>query len=169
MSLWCFIKQYQTLIVGGLGFLGVMATIAMNAGLARRQHDRQIHHDARVLRTALRAELEIIRDAFRDRIAMIDEAQSKQQNKGLFVPLNTMTDVYMKVIDRIGLLSVPEVGAVLRAYILIRQMPERLRVLSAKEAADFLYFDSSEVGPVKRMHENYLKDIDRALAVLANP
>jgi hypothetical protein len=31
---------------------------------------------------------------------------------------------------RIGLLSVEEISAVLRAYILVRQMPERLKLLA---------------------------------------
>jgi hypothetical protein len=65
----CLVKQFQTLIVGGLGFLGVMATLAMNAYLARRQHTRQIRHEANALRIALRAELEMLREAFQDRIA----------------------------------------------------------------------------------------------------
>lgn len=94
-----FLRLYQTLIVGSLGFAGVIATLAMNAWLARRQHERQVRHEANVLRTALRAELEIIRDAFRSRIETIDSA--KPGEKSLLVPLDSLSDVYGSLMDRV--------------------------------------------------------------------
>jgi hypothetical protein len=168
----CFIKQYQTLIVGGLGFLGVMATLAFNAWLARRQHFRQIRHDANALRVALRAELEILRDAFRDRIATIGEAQPS--HKSILVPLDTMTDVYGRLIDRIGLLSGHEIRPVLRAYILVRQMPERLRLLAQQQGTEierargFAEFGGDLFSAVRQMHGNYLTDIEHALSVISH-
>ena len=101
------LQQWQTLIVGIVGFAGVMLTIAMNAWLSRRQHVREIHHEARVLRAALKAELEVIREAFNDRIEIINNAGT---SRSMLVPLETMTDVYASLIDRIGFLSERETG-----------------------------------------------------------
>jgi hypothetical protein len=132
-----------------------MSTIATNAWLARRQHDRQIRHDASALRVALRAELGILREAFRDRIVTIAEAQP-DRSRGVLIPLDTMTDVYVRSIDRIGLLS-----AVLRAYILVRQMPERLRLIAREHSTEeerergFALIGGDYFEAIRQMHENY--------------
>jgi hypothetical protein len=168
-----FIKQFQTLLVGGLGFIGVMATIATNAWLARRQLARQFHHDTNALRIALRTELEMIRDALRDRVMMIDSSQPKQR-EGMFIPLNMMTDAYSQLIDRIGLLSETEIRAVMRAYLLVRQMPERLALLALQSASNieraisgFIFIEGRHFASVKQMHKNYLTDIEQALSAIA--
>lgn len=168
-----FIKQFQTLLVGGLGFLGVMATIATNAWLARRQHSRQVRHEARGLRAALRSELEIIRDSIRDRVTMIESSQPKQK-EGIFIPLqDTTTDVYSHLINRIGLLSESEIRAVMRVYLLVRQMPERLALLELQPTSHierppgFIFIEGRHLATVKQMHKNYLTDIDQALSLIA--
>jgi len=58
------IKEYQTLIVGGLGFVGVIATLLTNARLTRRQYARQIERESSNVKAALRSKLGIIRAAF---------------------------------------------------------------------------------------------------------
>src|ERR1700737_2761468 len=126
----CLLKEYQTLIVGALGFTGVILTLITNARLIRRQHTRQVDHERTALKAALSTELSIIRDTFVDRIKMIAEAPETQ---GMLVPLDTMTAVYREVIAKLGLLSRGQVNLVMRAYILVRQMPDRLRFFQAPE------------------------------------
>src|SRR5215470_2576002 len=108
----CFTMQYQTLIVGILALLGVIATLAWNARLARRQHDRQVQHERAVVRVALRAELQEIAAAYRHRIETLEVDEGRFE--GTRLPLDTMTDVYKSLIQRIGLLSETEVRAALR-------------------------------------------------------
>jgi hypothetical protein len=48
-----FVKNYQTLIVGVLGFIGVIATLVLNAWLARKAEQRRITHETKVLRTRI--------------------------------------------------------------------------------------------------------------------
>jgi hypothetical protein len=107
-------KEYQTLIVGGFGFAGVITTLFVNAWLDRRRHQRQILHESKTLRAALRSELGLLQEAFRDRLTMIAASKSGQS---MLVPLDTLTDVYGRLIDRIGLLSEPEIPIVMRAYL----------------------------------------------------
>lgn len=70
--------------------------------LARRQHERQVQHESTVVRVALRAELQAIAEAYRDRIATLD---NPGPYGGVRLSLDTMTDVYKSVIQRLGLLS----------------------------------------------------------------
>ena len=169
-----FIRQFQTLVVGIVGFVGVVITLMVNAVLARRQQDRAIRHQTNTLRVALRAELEIIREAFLDRIEAIKEAETNTRTRSMLIPLDTMTDVYTQLIDQIGLLSRKETAAVVRAYILIRQMPQRIELLSKQHATEvekargFAEVDGDLFAAVKTMHENYLADIDGAITALTS-
>jgi hypothetical protein len=79
------LREYQTLIVGALGFTGVIITLLANAALTRRQHARQVDHERSALKAALGAELSIIRDAYMDRIKTISEAPATQ---GMLMPLD---------------------------------------------------------------------------------
>ena len=163
----CYLIKFQTLIVGVLGFSGVIITLFTNAWLNRKQHTRQIEHERTALKAALSTELSIIRDAFRDRIEMIRDATRTQ---GIWVPLDTMTDVYTRLIEKIGLLSREQVDLVMRAYLLIRQMPERLRLIEGMRKIQpgdgYLWVSSEHAGGARKMHENFLGDIERAIAAL---
>jgi len=108
------IKEYQTLIVGGLGFVGVIATLLTNARLTRRQYARQIERESSNVKAALRSELGIIRAAFQDRIEMLVDPAP---NQSALIPLDTMTDVYSSLIDRVGLLSEHQIDVVMRPYL----------------------------------------------------
>lgn len=83
-----------------------------------------------------------------------------------------MTDVYERSIDRIGLLSIGQISVVLRAYILVRQMPERLRLLAREHGTEeerdrgFAHIGSEYFEAVWHMHENSLNDIDVAISAL---
>lgn len=166
-----FLDRFQTLVVGALGFIGIIVTIATSAWLTRRQYSIQIKHEGDMLRIALRAELEIIRDAFVDRIDVLAEAG--EDNTSVLVPLNTMTDTYSRLLDKIGLLSQDEVKAAMKAYLLVRQMPERLKLLQREHGTEqerdrgFALIDGDLFSAVQEMHENYLKDIEAALSALS--
>jgi hypothetical protein len=171
--MFCLLKQFQTLAVGIVGFTGVILTLAMNARLSRMQHARQVQHDAQVLRAALIAELEVIREAFRDRVEIIDETlNAAKPRQSMLVPLDSLTDVYTNLVGKIGLLSERESRAVVRAYVLVRQLPERVKLLSHQYGDDeekergWARVDGRLFDALKTMHENYLKDVDAALVEL---
>ncbi len=166
--MWCFVRQFQTLIVGGLGFLGVMATLAFNAWLARRQHARTVSHEQTVVRVALRAELEAIAESYRDRIKSLDEPE--QKHGGAHLAYETMTSVYRSMVPRVGLLTAVQVRAVLRAYLLAEQLPERLKFLaddSSKPEPGYVYVPARNFVYAAQMHRNYLQDIDAAITALS--
>jgi hypothetical protein len=160
-------KEYQTLIVGAIGFTGVILTLLTNAWLNRKQHTRQVEHERAALKAALSTELCIIRDTFRDRIEMIGDTPG---TRGMWVPLDTMTDAYTRLVDKIGLLSRGQVNLVMRAYLLIRAVPDRLRLMEGsseiRPGASYLWVSNEHIVDARRMHENFLGDIESAISAL---
>jgi hypothetical protein len=66
-----FIETYQTLIVGFVGFGGVIIAMLGNARLQRKQDERRERREARALRTALIEELKQQRAALRETAASL--------------------------------------------------------------------------------------------------
>ena len=166
-----FLERFQTLVVGALGFLGIIVTIATNAWLTRRQYSRQIKHEGDMLRVALRAELGIIRDAFVDRVNTL--ANAAPGHTSILIPLDTMTDAYSQLLEKIGLLSQDEIRAAMKAYLLVKQLPERMRLLQrehgagVEKKAPFAKIDGDLFNVISQMHKNYLEDIEAALSALS--
>ncbi|MDJ0857446.1 MAG: hypothetical protein QNJ03_00100 [Dinoroseobacter sp.] len=52
-----FVKDFQTAIVGVIGFTGVILTLLVNAILARHQHERELEAKRRTVRAGILAEL----------------------------------------------------------------------------------------------------------------
>jgi hypothetical protein len=145
-----------------------MLTLWWNARLARGQHERQVKHERSVVRVALRAELQAIADAYRSRIETVDHDEGRFE--GANIALDTMTDVYGSVIQRLGLLSEVEVGTVLRAYLLAQQLPERLKMLPGAKTAEpgYVWVPRQSYVLLSRIHKNYLKSIEQAIASIAH-
>lgn len=163
------IKDFQWLLVGAVGFVGVIVTLLVNAGLARRQHTRQVEHDATVLRLALRAELETIRHILRD---WLDTFNDPDGGKGFFTPLESVTDVYERTLEQLGLPKEHEIRAVMYAYLPIRQLPEVLKLLEqsylspSERAHGGAYKEGSYGQGLKRLHESALEGVEKTLSVI---
>ncbi|HZL61467.1 MAG TPA: hypothetical protein VFC32_04120 [Pseudolabrys sp.] len=120
MALWSEIQHFQTLIVGIIGFAGVIATLWFNARQARNQRIDERHHESEALRTALIEELKIIRESVTENAAGSDKSQDA------FVPTDPMDDAYRAFTHRIGLLSEGEVRKVMYAYLTLRTYNAKL-------------------------------------------
>jgi hypothetical protein len=134
-----FLKSYQTLVVGLLGFLGVMATLAFNAWLARKSERRKIEHEANVLRRALVEEMKVQRDS------LINAAEGAKRGadenaagarNDVLTPLLRFADIFEKSIDKLGLLTSDEVGAVLDAYLSIKELTPKIRIMEQRIPPD---------------------------------
>ncbi len=94
----------------------------------------------------------------------------EQKHGSAYIPTETMTDIYKSVIPNIGLLSEVQVRAVLRAYLLIEQLPDRIKLLAEHVSVDepgYVQIGSQNFGHVVEMHQNYLKDIELAILALS--
>lgn len=163
------IKPYQTLIVGVLAFAGVIVTLGgtflVNGMLARLQHRRGVQHERAVVRTALRAELQATADSYRDRISIFEKPPT---HDGALVPLDAMTDIYKSLITRLGLLSQAEIEAVLRAYLLVEQLPSRVRLfeLSQSREPGQAFVRAEHFDNLVTLHRNYLRSVAAAIAAI---
>ncbi len=115
------LRQFQTLVVGIVGFRGVIITLLVNARLSRLQHVRQVEHERTVVRTAPKAELQAVAQSYRGRIERLEDTHSHQRG-GALLSLDSMTDVYESMIGHLGLLSESQVQAVLNAYLLVERV-----------------------------------------------
>ena len=111
----CFlqlIKDFQPFVVGALGFSGVMYTLRRNSRLSLEQHERNVKHEREVLRTALRAELELTQNTFSRNSSIQDESLAVNS---AYYPIETYTKVYDQYIGKLGLLTTEEISAVIKA------------------------------------------------------
>lgn len=99
------LEDYQTLISGSVGFIGIIITLFINARLARKARVEEIAHEQNALRTALAAEITIYL-----------ESLAKNINKGvpsagspILVPILDTNEIYALSREKLGLLTEIEV------------------------------------------------------------
>jgi hypothetical protein len=164
--LYQLVKDFQTLIVGVLGFAGVIYTLQMNSRLSREQYERSVKHDRVVLKTALRAELELIRKTFSDK------ATPDLEESDAFFPAETHTNIYKNFVAKLGLLSAEEVS-VIEAYTLIEEVPTRLRLLSSGHDSSYdkpgyIFIKAPHSKTAAGIYKNFLPSIKTALQKLGD-
>ena len=157
-------ERFQTFFVGLIGFAGVIYTIAMNAKLTRQQHERQLIQEQTALRTALIAELRVIRKSYEDRIKSLREKDGGQY---ALIPEYMSKQVYDRLIDRIGLLTPLEVSSVMDAYLIAAELPSRLKLLSketlgSQEYSGYIKIDEDSAEVAAKMHDSFLEKINTA-------
>ncbi len=168
--LYQFAKDFQTLIVGVLGFSGVIFTLRVNSRLSRDQHERNITHEREVLKAALRAELELIHHAFTDKSISLE---GDHENIGAFFPEETHTKIYNKCIEKLGLLSPEQVSAVIEAYTVIDEVPTRLRLLTSEHDSflnnpGYIFIERKYDETATGIYKAFLPTIEKALNLLAS-
>lgn len=163
-----YFQRFQTSLVGLIGFAGVMITIAMNGRLARQQHERQLTHERNALRTALCAELEAIRRIY---LARSEIERDTKPRQSMLIPEYVVNHMYQRLLDRIGLLTTGEIETVMKAYLLVSELPARLRLLAGPtgDAGDYpgyIRIPSEHVQNAAKMHANFLPDVAAAVETL---
>jgi hypothetical protein len=164
--LYQLVKDFQTLIVGVIGFAGVIYTLLMSSRLSREQDERSVKHDREVLKTALRAELGLIRKIFSDKAADLEESDA-------YFPAETHTNIYKNFIAKLGLLSAEEASAVIKAYTLIEEVPARLRLLSSGHDSSYdkhgyIFIKAPHSKTAAGIYKNFLPSIKTALQKLGD-
>ena len=158
-------KDFQTLIVGMLGFTGVIYTLYTNARLAREQHTRNVAHEREVLIKALRAELGLIKKSFSGKSISLE---ADREHADAFFPEETHTKVYHAFISKLGLLSPEQASAVIVAYTLVLEVPTRLRLLSSGHDLSFdkpgyIFIQGKYGKAATGIYEAFLPAIEEAL------
>jgi hypothetical protein len=154
--------------VGLLGFAGVIVTMIVNAKTQRDLQSAQRQHETQSLRTALLVELRTNVQMYETRIS--DLSQADGSNHAL-LPSKVPNNIYQSSLPKVGLLSTHEVESVLRAYLLLDEMPYRLRLLVGTDNEggyndEFIRIDANRQHDARRIHEALLPRIREAVAAL---
>lgn len=162
--LW-ILKTYQILITGLFGFAGVVCTMLANAHMQRAQHKRTVQHEKQALRSALKAELNAIKEAYEHRIEQFKEPSG--DNHALMQ--NTVQDnVYNTLLEKIGILEPDEIRRVVEAYQIIREIPYRIRILVGTDTIggfqnEYIRLRPEHIVTVQKIHEALLPTITAAM------
>lgn len=167
----CVLRSYQSLIVGLLGFTGVIITMLANARMQRSQHERVCLHEANSVRVAAKTELEANKKAYELRIEQLNE-QPKDHTEAL-VPSRVLDNIYKEMLSKFGLLSEEELKNIINAYALITELPYKLRILVGTDNIGGYNNEFIRVGDGKhiiasKMHENILPAINEAISSIEN-
>jgi hypothetical protein len=165
-------KDFQSLMVGVVGFVGVIVTLWRNARLQRQLEERREDREAGALRTALIEELKQQREALRDTADSLATAQTSQdETQGSLIPLERFDTVFRRSLERLGLLERREVSAVFEAYLPLPRLTWRLRRLEELERldADPVSLTRKYYETAAKMHAQRLPAIDAAIAELEKP
>lgn len=112
---WELIERFQTVVVGAIGFGGVILTLWINATIARKQRDEERAHQRTAIRAALLAELRVNEFSIVSNLQLLRE-QRPEEGGGAFVTTDPIDSIYRSVLPTIGLLSENEIHQTLRAY-----------------------------------------------------
>lgn len=164
-SILCIFETYQTFFTGLLGFTGVIITIVVSAKHQTKLQSRQIKHEARSLRVALKSELVANKKSYEDRIQQFND---RSDFSHALVPNNTVDHVFRTLLNKIGLLSEEEVENILKAYLLIAELPYRLRILVGTDNVgglndEYIRLNKDQQPIASEIHKRFLPDIVNAI------
>lgn len=162
------VEKFQTSLVGVLGFTGVILTMVANAKIQRNLQSAQRQHEVRSLRTALLVELKANIQMYETRISDLSRADGAHH---ALMPSKVTINIYQSSLSDVGLLSANEVESVLRAYLLLEEMPYRLRLLVGTSNVggyndEFIRMDADKQQAAKQIHEALLPMLREAVAAL---
>ncbi len=155
---------------GYIGFLGVIDTINANAKLAREQHEREVEHSRKAIRTALTVELNSIKRIYEDRVRSFRDPANESQSG--MVPIGPYDSIYRQNLDKLGLLPEKQMRVVVEVYALVAELPRRLTLLSfrgqgSREAPDgYVPVSYDNARYAAQIHETFIAEIDKALSCL---
>ena len=121
-----FVRELPAFAGALLGFAGVIITLIVNAYLARRQERGREAREAQALRIALIEELRIQKEALENFAQPAADAADATHTA---VPLHRYEDVFTSVTPNLGILNRSEVAAVFQAYLPLRSLAWKLRLL----------------------------------------
>jgi hypothetical protein len=162
------LEKFQTSLVGVLGFTGVIITMVANATIQRNLQSAQRKHEVQSLRTALLVELKENVQMYENRISDLSKTDGTQH---ALMPSKVTNNIYQSSLSYVGLLSADEVESVLRAYLLLEEMPYRLRLAVGTNNVggykdEFIRIDANRCDAVKKIHEALLPKLREAVAAL---
>lgn len=164
MTLW---TEYQNLIVGSIGFAGVIFTLWFNSNEARKQRQDERQHEREALRVALMEELKINRHSLKENMDTLNQRPPENAG-GAFVPTDPMDDAYRSFVPKLGLLSQAEVSKVMGAYLALRTYDAKLFLVGVPvdTSPRHVQVPAENFPLLAGMQEGLIDPIDQAIEAL---
>lgn len=164
----CMLESYQTFFTGLLGFTGVIITMLANAKMQRDQYERKVKHETNSLRAAIKSELNANKKAYELRIEQFGEDSDHNQ---ALVPSKLIDNVYEELLNQIGLLTEEEIEKIIEVYLLMAELPYRLRILVGTDSVgginnEFIRVNESQQTIVANIHESILPVIIHTISTI---
>jgi hypothetical protein len=121
-----WIDQHQTIVAGLIAFAGVTFGLGVNALLQWLDRRSKRIHDQQVMRSALLAEMTFLLRSLESRV------QSMSVASGSFdIPMVTETEVYDRLLERIGVLEPEQGDGLIHAYLAAKHLSADVRWIVA--------------------------------------
>ncbi len=158
-----------TVVVGVLGFIGIIVTLIVNAWLVRRERQETLKQERTAMRTALVEELKILKLSLENGIEAIEKAEQDESTGRVIVPTDTISDVYNAFVPKIGMLTSQEVGKVILAYLTIQELSKNLILLPGATILDEhrVHVPRNSFAYLIEMQKSVLPKLDDAIKLLS--
>ena len=168
-----FLDQFQTAIVGVVGFAGVILTLRHNAKLAKSERLERLEQERETVRVALLTELSIVRLSIQENTKAVVEAIEYNAERvdglktGMLLQPEPMTSAYNAFLPKIGLLGLETLRPAMYAYLAIETAWSRLVLWPDIEPIDGqLSIGWKYLPTLVEMWGNLIPDIDKAIVAL---
>ncbi|EJG0692384.1 hypothetical protein C4G81_RS22445 [Vibrio parahaemolyticus] len=160
-------EKYQTFVAGLIGFAGVMATIRANNNQQRAQLIEEKRHERRALRRALIEELRLISEAYMSNMQDLSESTNYPI---AYIPSTPHIQAFNQSVPKFGLLTTNEIKKTMRAYQLIQELPDKLRLFQTMDESvhkeNFIAIDSDSRLHVVTVYDSMLSPVVQAIESL---
>lgn len=154
------VERFQTMIVGTLGFLGVIWTLLANAKNARMEHQRQLHTKRLTLRRILIAEFRNYSHALKANM------QAKVPNNELFSVGKVRRTLSESLATDLGLLELGEIDVAVNAIISFDGLNHVLENLSQEQSDTRFLVPAAALDEFRAAASTTADALDHAVQVL---
>ncbi len=156
-----FVKDFQTGIVGGIGFLGVIFTQRANAKSLQVQADQDFRRKQNSVRTAVLAELKMFRRSFETNSG----GDMTENDEIAYVP-RVRRILSEKLLPDLGVLPDDTLEVVLNGLVIIDEVDRTLMLFSNDITEQHFSFDSQQMILCENIFKGAIPSIDLAITAL---
>lgn len=148
-----FLEAAPTVLVGLIGFGGVVVTLKANARLARDIEKAKYDRRANFVRRAVIEELKLFEWIFRNGL----EGMRPEPDKDLLVPRMDRV-LTPELMPELALLGSDEMEVALKALLGVDQIYSKMAIFSKPIDGQYFHFSADKYELLKKMHE---EEVDR--------
>ncbi|MYA88804.1 MAG: hypothetical protein F4X97_10200 [Boseongicola sp. SB0662_bin_57] len=155
-------KDFQSALVGVVGFIGVILTLVGNAWLTRRQHRFEQDQLRLMVEAGLREELRAFLEMAERNVQSLGNWDS---DRNLNVP-RIRPLVSERLIQDLGLLEADKAQAALKGVMTVREMHRKLTLLARCVSEEYITIEGKNHELVKAAYGSVLCNLRRAVDAL---